>query len=76
MARGRHDGDCTFYSSLVNGRVEDGICTCGYGRQVLRRDNDDGEMYSPELRAKLESEVKKANDGGLAGKVGGDNGQN
>ena len=51
-----HDGDCTIYSALINGRPEDGICTCGYGFQLKReRFGDNTEMYSAELRTKLET---------------------
>ncbi len=47
-----HDGDCTIYSALANGNLEDGICTCGYGRQCLREGNP-GEMYSEERERAL-----------------------
>ncbi len=50
-----HDGDCTIYSALRNNRVEDGICTCGYGLQRLR-ESDPSEMYSEELQQKLAKE--------------------
>lgn len=50
----RDDGDCSIYSSLVNGRPEDGICTCGYGRLALMYEGgNDKEMYSDELREKI-----------------------
>jgi hypothetical protein len=48
-----HDGDCTIYSSLINQRPEDGICTCGYGWE-LARSGDRSELYSEELTQKLE----------------------
>lgn len=43
----KHSEDCTFYSSLVNGRPEDGICTCGYGLEQVRKGNYD-ELVSEE----------------------------
>jgi len=52
-----HDGDCTIYSALINSRPEDGICTCGYALQQARLE-DYSEIYSKELRAKLESQNK------------------
>ncbi|MEK6820686.1 MAG: hypothetical protein AABX71_03165 [Nanoarchaeota archaeon] len=52
--KNRHDADCTVYSALDNGRHEDGICTCGYGLQLLR-EGDASEMYSEE---RLEELVK------------------
>jgi len=48
----KHDGDCTIYSSLINGSPENGICTCGYGWQRVREGNW-SEMYSRELRGVL-----------------------
>lgn len=47
-----HSGDCTIHSALVNGRPEDGICTCGFGWRRNRL-GDASEMYSKELRGKL-----------------------
>jgi len=36
----RHDGDCSIYAVLSNKRPEDGICTCGYGHQlIVKRDS-------------------------------------
>jgi len=49
----KHAGDCAIYSSLYNGRPEDGICTCGYGWK-LRRKQDWSQMYSKELLDALE----------------------
>lgn len=43
----KHEGDCTIYSSMINGRPTDGICTCGYSHQ-LTWDGDYSEMYSEE----------------------------
>jgi hypothetical protein len=51
----KHSGDCTIYSSLINNRPEDGICTCGYGLQQ-KRECDFSEIYSDELERKLEEE--------------------
>ena len=48
----KHDGDCTIYAALCNGRPEDGICTCGFGRQQVFR-GDRSEMYSEALQQKL-----------------------
>lgn len=47
--RTQHDGDCTIYAALHNGCPEDGICTCGYGWWLVRRENW-SEMYSQERR--------------------------
>ena len=47
-----HAGDCTIYASLVNNMPTDGICTCGYGRRMVRLENWD-HMYSDE-RKKIE----------------------
>lgn len=44
--RSRHDGDCTIYSALINGYLWDGICTCGYGLDVMR---SGGEFISAML---------------------------
>lgn len=49
----QHDGDCTIYSALINGRPEDGICTCGYGLQWLRENLDRTHLYSNELKKKI-----------------------
>lgn len=58
--RTKHDGDCTIYSSLRNGRPEDGICTCGYGLEYFRRTaGEDAELYSEELRIKLSPELEE-----------------
>jgi hypothetical protein len=43
----KHDGDCSIYSSLLNGRPTDGICTCGYGFECERQ-CDVSQMYSDE----------------------------
>ena len=51
----QHDGDCSIYGCLHNGKPEDGICTCGYGHQLMRT-GDISEMYSEELKEKLEAE--------------------
>jgi hypothetical protein len=53
----QHDGDCTFYASLINGRPYDGICTCGYGWYVWRKNpGDDSELLSAaRQRAKMPS---------------------
>jgi len=42
-----HDGDCTIYASTENGRPEDGVCTCGFGRRLVR-EGDWSQMYSEE----------------------------
>jgi len=59
-----HAGDCSIYSSLINGQPKDGICNCGYGLE-LSRDEDYSEMYSEELseRIKLQNRrVEESND--------------
>ena len=54
----QHDGDCTIYSSLINGKPEDGICTCGHGWELVR-EGDWSQMYSQELQEKLEKDYQK-----------------
>ena len=45
----RHDGDCSFYSYIINGNIWDGICTCGYGRDKMGDpEYDYSEMVSTE----------------------------
>lgn len=54
----QHDGDCSIYASLDNvGVPEAGICTCGYGHQLMRT-GDYSQVYSGELLKKLEAENK------------------
>ncbi len=43
----RHDGDCTIYAAMQNGRPWDGICTCGHGWEEFRKGNS-SEMMSEE----------------------------
>ncbi len=47
--KSQHSGDCTIYHSLANGAPESGICTCGYGLQVMRDTGDNKELYLKEL---------------------------
>lgn len=42
-----HAGDCTIYAALINGTPLDGICTCGYGWECVRR-SDWSKMFSKE----------------------------
>lgn len=49
-----HLGDCTIYRSLINQTPSDGICTCGYGWSLVRRDADWSQMYSAERTAEME----------------------
>jgi len=61
-----HDGDCSIYASLDNSDMpEAGICTCGYGRERLRR-GDYSEIYSRELSAKLQA---RRNVGSLVSQI-------
>lgn len=46
--RERHDGDCTIYALLENHNPTDGICTCGYGWECVRKSGYRSEMYSHE----------------------------
>ncbi len=56
----QHWGDCTFYSSLINGRPTDGICTCGYGWSIVAEgDGDYTQLYSAELREKIDEAMCK-----------------
>jgi len=61
MKRNGHDGDCTIYMSLNNhGRPEAGICTCGYGWSlVVKGSGDWSQMYSEELKRKLEKKSRR-----------------
>ena len=44
-----HEGDCSIYSSMLNGGPEDGICTCGYGYKYSRaNEGDRDKMFSEE----------------------------
>ena len=49
----KHDFDCTIYA-VIGCLPEHGICTCGYGWQLVRQGNRT-EMYSEELKARLEA---------------------
>ncbi|MBI2628534.1 hypothetical protein HYW74_00430 [Candidatus Pacearchaeota archaeon] len=61
MIKTDHDGDCTIYSVLANNNPRDGICTCGYGLELLREKVDTSELYSQELASKLflNGEIRK-----------------
>ena len=41
-----HAGHCTIFSALINGKPEDGICTCGYGLEYACRYGSSEKMYS------------------------------
>jgi hypothetical protein len=47
MSETAHAGDCTIYAALINGTPLDGICTCGYGLECVRRGDWD-KMFSIE----------------------------
>ena len=49
----KHSGDCSIYSSLINNTPEAGVCTCGYGLQVMRKTGNHRDLYSTELIEKL-----------------------
>jgi hypothetical protein len=54
----KHHGDCTIYMMLINsGRPEAGICTCGYGLSLVRRNDNWSQMYSAELSSLLNSKT-------------------
>ncbi len=58
MTKTRHDGDCTFYSSIINGEPEDGICTCGYAHQEkLKGDDSYFELMVSEERIKYHAKL-------------------
>jgi len=48
----RHSEDCTIYASI--GQPTDGICTCGYGWEMVKR--MDCYMYSEERILEIERE--------------------
>ena len=52
-----HAGDCTIYAALENGRLTDGVCTCGYGRQRWR-ENDVSCMFSEDRAKQIKKEAK------------------
>lgn len=57
----QHSGDCTIYASLVNEMPTDGICTCGYGWSIVRREGGDWrEMLSDERRKHEASKASTA----------------
>ena len=56
---GKHAGDCTFFSSTVNGLPTDGICNCGYGMKCRDR-GDYSQAVSEERQA---AEAAKAAGG-------------
>lgn len=31
----KHDGDCSLFSSVKNGNLTDGICTCGFAHDLI-----------------------------------------
>jgi len=43
----QHAGDCTIYASMCNNQPTDGICTCGFGWNQVRK-LDCSKMYSNE----------------------------
>lgn len=58
--RSSHWGDCTVYSSIINGRPYDGICTCGYGWEVkTRTGGSEAQLISGERMA-LERQIDRA----------------
>jgi hypothetical protein len=62
MKRTGHAGDCTFYASLINQCITDGICTCGYGLQYRDdHDGDQSQMCSKELLDSLDGKMEKTN---------------
>jgi len=72
MKPAQHSGDCTIYSSLINNRFEDGICTCGYGLQVMRdTGGDKRELYSKEL-VDFSKAMESRDDSKLVEKIGGE----
>ena len=56
-----HAGDCTIFAALMNGSPEDGICTCGYGRERVRH-GDRSEMYSEERNLAIQKRKVVKND--------------
>lgn len=54
----QHDGDCAIYNAIRRGEPENGICNCGYGLEKYRQDND-GEMYSEELRTLIHAKTNR-----------------
>ena len=54
----KHAGDCTIYMMLSNrGRPEAGICICGYGLSLVRKNGNWSQMYSTELNGLLNSKT-------------------
>ena len=48
MVKTRHDGDCYVYMADPRHPLS-GICTCGYGMDLLRDEADDSELVNQEL---------------------------
>ncbi len=44
-----HAGDCTIYRAMINQNPTDGICTCGYGWEQVRK-GDWSKMFSEERK--------------------------
>jgi hypothetical protein len=53
----KHHGDCTIYMLINSGRPEAGICTCGYGLSLVKRNGNWSQMYSAELSSLLNSKT-------------------
>lgn len=52
----QHWGDCSIYTSIINGFPEDGICSCGFGR--LKFSENPALHYEPGIfysKERLES---------------------
>ena len=50
----KHDGDCKIYAALENpDNCLNGVCICGYGKQILKKQESYREMCSQELLDEL-----------------------
>ena len=67
-----HDGDCTIYASIIEGKhieYTDGICTCGYGWECVRH-GDWSKMFSKARNAAEAAQKGKVNEMSKKWKIG------
>jgi hypothetical protein len=55
--KSQHTEGCAIYAGLVHRIPEAGICTCGYGLQVMKETGNKNELYSRELKGNLVQQI-------------------